>query len=129
VTSKGAKVIIPSTTTDYPCETLPCSYIPNTFPGYCKDAVANVGSGATFVDHGQNVANEFISLGATAVDSYYLIDYTYTNLVGANVVAAAFVKGLLCEGNPLTAAHGKNNNICSFSQLNVHMVRHQMTNI
>jgi len=108
MTAKGAKVIISSPTPDNPCETGTCTYTANRFTGYCQDVVANVGSGATFVDHGQYVANEFISLGATAVDAFYPIDHTHTSPIGANIVAAAFVKGLLCEGNPLTAAHGKN---------------------
>lgn len=108
MTAKGAKVIISSPTPDNPCESGTCTYTPSRFTGYCKDVVANVGTGATFIDHGQYVANEFISLGATVVDKYYPNDHTHTSPAGANVVAAAFVKGLLCENNPLTAAHGKN---------------------
>lgn len=60
------------------------------------------------VDHGQYVANEFISLGAAVVDSYYPIDHTHTSPVGANVVAAAFMKGLMCAGNPLGVGHSRN---------------------
>lgn len=105
--AKGARVIISSPTPDNPCETGTCSYTPSRFTAYCKDVVANAGTGASFVDHGQYVANEFISLGATTVDSYYPIDHTHTSPIGANVVAAAFMKGLLCANDNL-AAHSKN---------------------
>lgn len=104
---KGASVIISSPTPDNPCETGTCSYTPNRFTGYCRDVVANASSHSAFVDHGQYTANEFIKLGATVVDSYYPIDHTHTSPIGANVVAAQFVKGLLCGGSPL-AAYVKN---------------------
>jgi rhamnogalacturonan acetylesterase len=106
--AKGAKVIISSPTPNNVCETLPCSYTPSRFTSYCKTVVANAGSSASFVDHGQYVANEYISLGATVVDSYYPVDHTHTSPAGANVVAAAFMKGLMCSGNALGTAHSKN---------------------
>lgn len=59
------------------------------------------------MDHGQYLANEYIKLGATIVDSYYPIDHTHTSPTGANVVAAQFVKGLLCGGSAL-ASYVKN---------------------
>jgi len=105
--AKGAHVIVSSPTPDNPCETGTCSYTASRFTGYCQDVVSNSGSMSSFVDHGQYVANEFIALGATTVDAYYPIDHTHTSPVGANVVAAQFVKGLLCNSNPL-AAHVKN---------------------
>jgi len=105
--AKGAHVIISSPTPDNPCETGTCSYAANRFTGYCQVVVSNTGSLSAFVDHGQYVANRFIALGATTVDSYYPIDHTHTSPAGANVVAAAFVKGLLCGGSPL-ASYVKN---------------------
>jgi rhamnogalacturonan acetylesterase len=65
--------------------------------------VGNAGSMAAFVDYGQYLANEYIKLGATDVDAYYPNDHTHTSPAGANVVAAQFVKGLLCRGSPLAA--------------------------
>lgn len=59
------------------------------------------------MDHGQYVANEFIALGATVVDSYYPIDHTHTSPIGADVVAKAFMKGLMCANDKL-AAYSKN---------------------
>lgn len=105
--AKGAHVIISSPTPDNPCESGECSYTPSRFTAYCKDVVANAGSESAFVDHGQYLANEFIALGATIVDSYYPNDHTHTSPAGANVAAAQFVKGLLCGKSPL-AAYVKN---------------------
>jgi len=105
--AKGAHVIIASPTPDNPCETGTCSYTAGRFTGYGKDVVANAGKSSAFVDHGQYVANRFIALGAAVVDPYFPIDHTHTSPQGANVVAAAFVKGLLCGGSPL-ASHVKN---------------------
>lgn len=105
--AKGAKVIISSPTPDNPCESGKCSYTPSRFTGYGKTIVANAGIGASFVDHGQYVANAFIKLGATVVDSYFPKEHTHTSPAGANVVAAAFMKGLLCANDKL-AAHSKN---------------------
>jgi len=105
--AKGAKVIISSPTPNNVCETGTCSYTPSRFTAYCEKVVANVGSGASFVDHGQYVANRYISLGATVVDTYYPNDHTHTSPKGADVVQATFVKGLLCSGNALDV-HVKN---------------------
>ncbi|KAH6664574.1 carbohydrate esterase family 12 protein [Halenospora varia] len=103
MTAKGAKVIISSPTPNNVCETGTCSYTASRFTGYCKIVVSNVGSAASFVDHGQYVANRYITLGATVVDTYYPNDHTHTSPKGADVVAAAFVKGALCSGSPLAS--------------------------
>jgi rhamnogalacturonan acetylesterase len=107
MTAKGAHVVISSPTPDNPCETGTCSYTPSRFTGYCEIVVSNVGSLSAFVDQGQYVANQFIKLGATAVDAFYPNDHTHTSPAGADVVAGQFVKGLLC-GNSLLAAYVKN---------------------
>lgn len=107
MTAKGARVIISSPTPNNVCEGGSCSYSAGRFTGYCKIVVGNVGNMAVFVDHGQYVANEYIRLGATVTNSYYPKDHTHTSPKGAEVVAAQFVKGLLCGGSPL-AAYVKN---------------------
>jgi len=104
---KGAHVIIASPTPDNPCETGTCTYTAPRFTAYGEDVVANAGSKSSFVDHGQYVGNEFIALGATTVDAFYPIDHTHTSPVAANIVAGQFVKGILCNDNPL-AAYVKN---------------------
>jgi len=105
--AQGAQVIVASPTPDNVCETGTCSYTAPRFTTYCKDVVSNAGSESSFVDHGLYVANEFISLGVDAVDALYPKDHTHTSPEGADIVAAQFVKGLLCSDNPL-ASYVKN---------------------
>jgi rhamnogalacturonan acetylesterase len=107
IIAKGAKVIISSPTPDDTCETGTCTYTASRFTGYCEIVVQNAGEMASFVDHGQYVANEFAKLGADTVNGYYPIDHTHTSPVGANIVAAQFVKGVLCA-NDSFAAYVKN---------------------
>jgi rhamnogalacturonan acetylesterase len=107
IIAKGAKVIISSPTPDNTCESGTCSYSPSRFTAYCKIVVQNAGAMASFVDHGQYVANEFEKLGAGVVNGYYPKDHTHTSPIGADVVAAQFVKGVLCA-NDSFATYVKN---------------------
>lgn len=43
------------------------------------------------------------ALGETTVNTYYPIDHTHTSPTGANVVAEAFVRGILCGNSALKA--------------------------
>lgn len=63
----------------------------------------NVGSKATFIDHGQYVGNRYITLGKAVVDTFYPVDHTHPSGKGSDVVQAAFVKAVLCGGNPFGA--------------------------
>ena len=103
--AKGANVIISSQTPDNPWESGTFTYAPSRFVGYAKTAAAAIG--AAYVDHGQYVADRFEALGVTTVDSFYPNDHTHTSPEGADVVSAAFVKGVLCA-NDVLAAHVKN---------------------
>ncbi|KAF7906663.1 hypothetical protein EAF00_000942 [Botryotinia globosa] len=103
MTAKGAHVIISSPTPDNTCETGTCSYTSPRFTGYGKIVVENVGSKASFIDHGTYLANQYAVLGAKTVDTYYPNDHTHTSPIAADLVAGVFVKGILCAGssNPL----------------------------
>ncbi|KAI0754625.1 SGNH hydrolase [Daedaleopsis nitida] len=103
--AKGANIIISSQTPDNPWESGSFTYAPSRFVGYAQTAAKAVS--ADYVDHGQYVADRFQALGASTVDSYYPNDHTHTSPTGANVVAAAFVKGVLCANDKL-APHVKN---------------------
>ncbi|ESZ96169.1 hypothetical protein SBOR_3444 [Sclerotinia borealis F-4128] len=103
ITAKGAHLIISSPTPNNLWETGTFSYAAPRFTAYGKTVAAALGSLASFVDHGQYTANIFKSLGAKTVDAFYPIDHTHTSPAGANVVAAAFVKGLMCGGGALSA--------------------------
>ncbi|KAF9651287.1 rhamnogalacturonan acetyl esterase RgaeA, partial [Thelephora ganbajun] len=88
----GAQVIISSQTP------------PNPFRGhsgttpvyalYAK-AVAEK-TGVIFVDHFSLARDEYLDLGATAVNEMLPSDGIHTTLAGAEVVARSFVRGVLC---------------------------------
>ncbi|EJD34903.1 hypothetical protein AURDEDRAFT_140474 [Auricularia subglabra TFB-10046 SS5] len=99
--AKGAQVIISSPTPNNPWEGGSFVYTPNRFTNYSRASAAAVG--AAFVDHGQYTANRFQALGKGTVDAFFPNDHTHTSPAGANVVAQAFVKGLLCGNAPLKA--------------------------
>lgn len=100
LTSRGATVIISSPTPNNPWETGSFVYTPNRFTTYSHDSAAEFEE-ATFVDHGQLLANAYEELGAAEVDSFYPIDHTHTSPEGADVAAQTFVRGLLCSESDL----------------------------
>lgn len=106
--AKGAKVIISSPTPNNPWEGGSFSYAPGRFTTYSKSAAEQIGSNAMFVDHGQYTANIFKSLGKAKVDSFFPNDHTHTSPAGADVVAKAFVKGVLCSGGGFLKGFLKN---------------------
>ncbi|KAH0591041.1 hypothetical protein H2248_001150 [Termitomyces sp. 'cryptogamus'] len=55
----------------------------------------------TYVDHYAYVAQAYDALGQTQTTTFYPIDHLHTNAAGANVVAQAFVRGLLCGSSTL----------------------------
>ena len=95
----GARVIISSQTP------------PNPFRGhtgatpvyalYAK-AVATK-TGVTFVDHFFLTHDEYLGIGAVAVNEMLPSDGIHTTLAGAEAAARSFVRGILCAGqvNPL----------------------------
>lgn len=97
--AKGASVIISSQTPNNPYEGGSFSYSPSRFVALAQTA-ASVAS-TDYVDHGQWTANFFKSRSAATVNSYFPTDHTHTSPAGANVVAAAFVRGVLCGNNSL----------------------------
>lgn len=103
MTAKGAHVVVASPTPNNLWETGTFSYTAPRFTGYCRTVVSSLGNLAAFVDHGQYVANQFKTLGATVVNSYYPNDHTHTSPAGANTIAGQFMKGLMCGGSALSA--------------------------
>lgn len=94
--AKGAKVVFSSMTPNNIWEGGSGTYVPTRFTEYARQAAVAVGEGATFVDHGLYVAKAYKALGATKVNSFYMKDHTHTNEAGAQVVAQAFVKAVMC---------------------------------
>lgn len=92
--AKGAKVIVSSQTPNNLWETGSYVYSAPRFVGYAALAAKNVGTGASFVDHFQAVANMFLKLGNTKTNALYPSDHTHTSPEGADLVAQAFVEAV-----------------------------------
>jgi len=60
-------------------------------------------TGVAFVDHFSLTRDEYLGLGAAAVNGMLPSDGIHTTLAGAEVAARSFVRGVLCAGqvNPL----------------------------
>lgn len=60
-------------------------------------------TGVTFVDHLSLTQDEYLGLGASAVNRMLPSDGIHTTLAGAEVAARSFIRGVLCAGqvNPL----------------------------
>ena len=99
--AKGAHVIVSSQTPDDP---FIVGTAPPRFVGYAQTAAAD--TGVSYVDHFDFVLREFEALGNATVSTFYPIDHLHTNAAGADIVAQAFVRGVLCAGvsNPLFAS-------------------------
>ncbi|KAJ7808243.1 rhamnogalacturonan acetylesterase [Mycena olivaceomarginata] len=98
--AKGATVIVSSQTPDN-------IWVGNSigagprFVLYAQEVAAT--NAVTYVDHYDYVAQAYNKIGETTVNTYYPIDHTHTLPVGAQVVAQAFVRGLLCGTSTLKA--------------------------
>lgn len=99
---KGASVLISSQTPNNPWESGEFSYEPSRFVGYAE-LVADV-AGVGYVDHRAYTAAIFEQLGLETVDSYFPNDHTHTSPEGAQAVANAFLKAVVCSNVDLSAA-------------------------
>ncbi|KAL2867325.1 rhamnogalacturonan acetylesterase RgaE [Aspergillus lucknowensis] len=97
---KGAHVLISSQTPNNVWETGEFAYEPSRFVEYAQLA-AEV-AGVEYVDHGAYVASIYESLGLEAVTAFYPNDHTHTSPDGAQVVADAFLKAVVCGGVELS---------------------------
>ncbi|RAK80225.1 rhamnogalacturonan acetylesterase RgaE [Aspergillus fijiensis CBS 313.89] len=98
-TAKGAKVILSSQTPNNPWETGTFVDSPTRFVEYAELA-AEV-AGVEYVDHWSYVDSIYETLGNATVNSYFPIDHTHTSPAGAEVVAEAFLKAVVCTGTSL----------------------------
>ncbi|KAF8582914.1 carbohydrate esterase family 12 protein [Ramaria rubella] len=101
VTSLQAKGAIPIVSSQTPDNVWTGDVIsaPPRFVGYAEESASR--TGATYLDHFDYVAQAYEALGETLVTTYYPLDHTHTSPAGANVVAEAFVRGLLCGNSTL----------------------------
>jgi len=95
----GVQVIISSQTPPNPFRGHPGATPVNVL--YAK-AVAEK-TGVAFVDHFSLTRNEYLDLGAAAVNEMLPSDGIHTTVAGAEVAARSFIRGVLCAGfvNPL----------------------------
>jgi len=98
--AKGATVIVSSQTPDNIWSGTTIAAGPR-FVLYAQEVAAT--NAVTYVDHYDYVAQAYDEIGETAVTAWYPIDHTHTLPAGAQVVAQAFVRGLLCGSSTLEA--------------------------
>ncbi|KAG8862078.1 hypothetical protein FRB96_002108 [Tulasnella sp. 330] len=98
--AKGAHVILSSPTPDNPWETgVFVEGAESRFTTYSRTSAASLGQ--LFINHELYTYQFFQTAGLATVTSYYPNDHTHTSPAGANVVAQAFVRGLVCTGSTL----------------------------
>lgn len=100
--TKGAKVIISSQTPNNLWEGGMYSAAAPRFVSYAAQAAKNVGSGASFVDHFQSVANMYKKLGSEATNALYPSDHTHTSPKGADLSAQSFAEAIKVALNGTT---------------------------
>ncbi|KAI4727553.1 SGNH hydrolase [Aureobasidium sp. EXF-10728] len=97
--AKGAHVLISSQTPNNPDESGVFVSAPSRFVDLAKTAAAN--AKVDFVDHSAYALAAYKPLSVQTVDSYFPNDHTHTAPKGADLVAQAFVRGLVCGGSLL----------------------------
>jgi rhamnogalacturonan acetylesterase len=98
--AKNAIPIVSSQTPDNIWDSAGTALAPaNRFVGYAQ--VSAQRTSAVYVDHFAYVAQAFQALGMPTVNTFYPNDHLHTSPAGANVVAEAFVRGILCGSGSL----------------------------
>jgi rhamnogalacturonan acetylesterase len=97
--SKGAHVLISSQTPNNPDESGIFTSSPSRFVNLAKTAATM--AKVDYVDHSAYSYAAYKSLSVKTVDGYFPNDHTHTAPKGADLVARAFVKGLVCGGSLL----------------------------
>ncbi|CAD0084747.1 unnamed protein product [Aureobasidium vineae] len=98
--AKGAHVLISSQTPNNPDESGVFVSAPSRFVDLAKTAAAN--AKVDYVDHSAYALAAYKPLPVQTVDSYFPNDHTHTAPKGADLVAQAFVRGLVCGGSLLS---------------------------
>ncbi|KAK7689943.1 hypothetical protein QCA50_006583 [Cerrena zonata] len=101
VTALQAKGAIPIVSSQTPSNNWSGSSISAgpRFVGYAQTAASR--TKAQYIDHYDYVAQAYNKIGQTTVNTYFPNDGTHTSPTAANIVAQAFVRGLLCSSSPL----------------------------
>lgn len=91
---KGAHVLVSSQTPNNVWENGAYEYAASRFVDGAKRGAQ--AAKVDYVDHGAYVAAQYKALGKDAVDAFYPVDHTHTSPEGAQVVADAFLKAVVC---------------------------------
>ena len=97
--AKGAHVIISSQTPNNPDESGVFVSGPSRFVDLAKTAAKD--AKVDYVDHSAYSYAAYKPLSVQTVDGFFPNDHTHTAPKGAELVAKAFVKGLVCGGSLL----------------------------
>jgi len=97
--SKGAIPLVSSQTPDNIWDGDVLAAAPR-FVAYAQEVAGNTST--TYIDHFDYVAQAYEAIGETTVDTFYPVDHLHTSPTGANVVAEAFVRGVLCSTSTLS---------------------------
>lgn len=100
--AKGAKVVISSQTPNNLWEGGAYSASAPRFVAYAAQAGKEVGTGGSYVDHFQAVANMYKKLGNSATNVLYPKDHTHTSPKGADLSAQAFAQAIKVSLNGVT---------------------------
>lgn len=98
--AQGAHVIISSQTPNNPDESGVFVSTPPRFVALAKTAATN--AKVDYVDHNAYSFAAYKPLPVSTVNSYFPNDHTHTAPKGADLVAQAFVRGLVCGGSLLS---------------------------
>jgi rhamnogalacturonan acetylesterase len=97
--SKGAHVLISSQTPNNPDESGIFTSGPSRFVDLAKMAAKN--AKVDYIDHNAYSYAAYKALSVKTVDGYFPNDHTHTSPKGADLVAQAFVRGVVCGGSLL----------------------------
>lgn len=95
--AKGAHVVVSSQTPNNVWESGSYEYEASRFVSGAETAAK--AAKVSYVDHGAYVAAQYEALGKDAVDAFYPVDHTHTSPEGAQVVADAFLKAVVCAND------------------------------
>ena len=97
--AKGAHVLISSQTPNNPDESGVFVSNASRFVDLAKTAATN--AEVDYVDHNAYTLAAYKALPVRTVDGYFPNDHTHTAPQGADLVAKAFIRGLVCGGSLL----------------------------
>ncbi|KAI0071774.1 SGNH hydrolase [Panus rudis PR-1116 ss-1] len=104
--AKGAKVVVSSQTPNNPFKDTSGTPI---YVSYAQQVAQQ--TNVVYVDHFDYTLTRYRALGAGTVNSYFPVDNIHTSSAGADVVAQALIRGVLCDASNPLRPYVKNTNV------------------